>query len=258
MWDFKGTLWNSTQNILPIHWKIWFLYNIEILRALSFKSSYTFLKHTPGMSHQKMHKWSIRVGSHCWDYSPSTLSCIEVYATHLMIEHWLIKSLGAGSPDELQSRNPKIGHQYNGPWFASPTHTNCHIVLAWASCQIHIIADCACAGNAGNVFPAPRVSDPDMHHGTCMMHMPFCMPGSLTSSFLCSQLWRKHSLHSRRMCNPQFCVSGKRPIALQIIASRPLMRDHLLFKTPLAVGLYRGSTDVMLTSQYRRDTFNNN
>ena len=27
-------------------------------------------------------------------------------------------------------------------------------VMAWASCQIHKIADCACAGNAGNVFPA--------------------------------------------------------------------------------------------------------
>ena len=40
MWNFKGTLWNSTQNILPIHWKIWLLYNIEILRALRFKSSY--------------------------------------------------------------------------------------------------------------------------------------------------------------------------------------------------------------------------
>ena len=33
VWNFKGTLWNSTQNILPIHWKIWFLYDIEILRA---------------------------------------------------------------------------------------------------------------------------------------------------------------------------------------------------------------------------------
>ena len=38
VWNFKGTLWNSTQNILPIHWKIRFLYNIEILRALRFKS----------------------------------------------------------------------------------------------------------------------------------------------------------------------------------------------------------------------------
>ena len=32
-WNFKGTLWNSTQNILPIHCKIWLLYNIDILRA---------------------------------------------------------------------------------------------------------------------------------------------------------------------------------------------------------------------------------
>ena len=23
VWNFKGTLWNSTQNISPIHWKIW-------------------------------------------------------------------------------------------------------------------------------------------------------------------------------------------------------------------------------------------
>ena len=48
MWNFKGTLWNSTQNILPIHWKIELLYNIEILRALRFKSSYVFLKRPPG------------------------------------------------------------------------------------------------------------------------------------------------------------------------------------------------------------------
>ena len=47
MWNFKGTLSNSTQHILPIHWKIRFLYNIGILRALRFKSSYAFLKHPP-------------------------------------------------------------------------------------------------------------------------------------------------------------------------------------------------------------------
>ena len=48
MWNFKGYLWNSTQNILLIHWKIRFLYNIGILRALRFKSSYAFLKRPPG------------------------------------------------------------------------------------------------------------------------------------------------------------------------------------------------------------------
>ena len=55
----------------------------------------------------------------------------------------------------------------------------------WASCQIRKIADCACAGHAGNFSPPPRVSHPDMHQ-------------------------RKISRHSRRMHNPQFCVSSKR------------------------------------------------
>ena len=40
-------------------------------------------------------------------------------------------------------------------------------------------------GNAGNVFPAPiskepLVSDPGLHHVTCVTHVPLCMSGSLT------------------------------------------------------------------------------
>ena len=56
----------------------------------------------------------------------------------------------------------------------------------WASYQIRKIAGCACAGNARNVFPRrrfqkkPLVSDPGMHHGTCVTHVPWCMSGSLT------------------------------------------------------------------------------
>ena len=56
----------------------------------------------------------------------------------------------------------------------------------WASYQIRKIAGCACAGNVGNVFPTrrlqrkPLVNDPDMHHGTCVTHVPWCMSGSLT------------------------------------------------------------------------------
>ena len=37
-------------------------------------------------------------------------------------------------------------------------------------------------GMPGTFSPSPRVSDPNMHHGTCVTHMPWCMPGSLTSS----------------------------------------------------------------------------
>ena len=56
----------------------------------------------------------------------------------------------------------------------------------WASYQIRKIACCAWAGNAWNVSPAtdfkrkPLVSDPGMHHATCVTHVPWCMSGSLT------------------------------------------------------------------------------
>ena len=68
MWNFKGTLWNSTQNILPIHWKIWFLYNIEILWALRFKSSYAFLKRPPGLPNSQMCLiiYAVRINSRCY------------------------------------------------------------------------------------------------------------------------------------------------------------------------------------------------
>ena len=62
----------------------------------------------------------------------------------------------------------------------------CTVLWTWASYQIRKIAGCACAGNAGNVFPRrrfqrkPLVSDPGMHHGTCVTHVPWCMSGSLT------------------------------------------------------------------------------
>ena len=35
VWNFKGYLWNSTQNILPIHWKRLILFKGENLRALN-------------------------------------------------------------------------------------------------------------------------------------------------------------------------------------------------------------------------------
>ena len=63
--------------------------------------------------------------------------------------------------------------------------------------------------------PPPRISYPDVHHGTCLTHVPWCMPGSLTSVSFGSRWRGKHSRHSRRMRNMQFTqfyVSGKRPI----------------------------------------------
>ena len=67
-------------------------------------------------------------------------------------------------------------------------------------------------GMPGTFSPPLRVSDPGMHHDTCVTHVPWCMPGLLTSGFLWSRWRRKRSRHSWRMCNPQFCLSGKGPI----------------------------------------------
>ena len=69
-------------------------------------------------------------------------------------------------------------------------------------------------GMPGIFSPLMRVSDPDMHHGTCVTHVPWCMPGLLTSGFLRNR-WREK--HSRRMRNPRFCVSGKRPMPSELV-----------------------------------------
>ena len=59
--------------------------------------------------------------------------------------------------------------------------------VPWASCKIRKIAGAHAPGMPGTFSPPPQVSDTDMHHGTCVTHVPWCMPGSLTSGFLWSR-----------------------------------------------------------------------
>ena len=59
-----------------------------------------------------------------------------------------------------------------------------NVVCKWASCQIRKIAGEHASGMLGTFSPSPQVSDPDMHQGTCVTHVPWCIPGSLTSGFL--------------------------------------------------------------------------
>ena len=66
-------------------------------------------------------------------------------------------------------------------WASSLIHV---LLLSWASCQIRKIAGAHAPGMPGTFSPSPQVSDPDMHHGTCVTHVPWCMPGSLTIGFL--------------------------------------------------------------------------
>ena len=58
------------------------------------------------------------------------------------------------------------------------------IVKSWASYKIRTIAGAHAPGIPGTFSPPPRVSDPDMHQGTCVTHVLWCMPGSLTTVFL--------------------------------------------------------------------------
>ena len=46
-------------------------------------------------------------------------------------------------------------------------------------------------GMPGMFTPPRRFSDPDMHHGTCVTHVSWYMPGSLTSGFLWNR-WREN------------------------------------------------------------------
>ena len=42
----------------------------------------------------------------------------------------------------------------------------------WASCQIRKIAGAHAPGMLGTFSPSPQLNDPDLHHGTCVTHVP--------------------------------------------------------------------------------------
>ena len=68
--------------------------------------------------------------------------------------------------------------------FAAMSHVPIRRDVPWASCQIRKIAGAHAPGMPGTFSPSPQVNDPDMHHGTCVTHMPWSMSGSLTIGFL--------------------------------------------------------------------------
>ena len=90
----------------------------------------------------------------------------------------------------------------------------------------------------------PLVSYPDMHHGTCLTHLPWCKPESLTSGFGLSRWRGNRSWHSRCMHNTPYYASGKRPIATlvagvscSILLRYILSQGYVLLKLHLANGV---------------------
>ena len=63
-------------------------------------------------------------------------------------------------------------------------------------------------GMPGTFSLTLKVSDPGMHHGKRVTHVPRCMPGSIYTGFLWSLWRRKRFWYSQRMRNLQFYVSG--------------------------------------------------
>ena len=84
----------------------------------------------------------------------------------------------------------------------------------------------------------PRVSDPDMHHGTCVAQVSWNKPVLLTNGFVWSQWRGKRPRHSRRMRNRNFTYLARHPyIVLYFILSVRVGESiKWSFATPDAVG----------------------
>ena len=108
---------------------------------------------------------------------PSDLGCMG--RSIVSCTHWLLHTVR----DFVAAHVGALAGLWCRP--AQPAYF-CHHCEIQPMGLLRKIEGCACAGNAGNVFPAtdfkgkPLVSDPGMHHGTCVTPVLWCMLGSLT------------------------------------------------------------------------------
>ena len=79
-------------------------------------------------------------------------------------------------------------------------------------------------------LPLP-VNKPNMYHGTCVTHVPWCMPGSLTSGFFWSWWRGKRSWHSR--CRRSSSTQEQR-------YSPPLGHNHYKFHMTNLISIRAG------------------
>ena len=124
------------------------------------------------------------------------------------------------------------------------------LVVTWASWQIHEIKGCKCAGMPGMFSPPPRVIYPGMHHGTCVAHVRWYMPGSLTNGFIWSQTRGRRSRHSQRMRNTQLHASGKRSMEKKYpVNPQQYPQNGLYSQIP-------SSPPILMTLGRKTDTWN--
>ena len=88
-------------------------------------------------------------------------------------------------------------------------------------------------GMPGTASPPPWVSDPGMHHGTCVTHVPWCIPGLLTSGFLWIRWRGKRSRHSRQCATSNFAYLVRGPWTGQVRFLLPPVKHRELHKSCL-------------------------
>ena len=79
--------------------------------------------------------------------------------------------------------------------------------------------------------PPTWINDPYMYHSACVTHVPWCMPGSLTSGLHWIRWQGKRSRHSWRMRNPQIYVSGKSPIAKAFVFKAAIKKSDWTYRS---------------------------
>ena len=86
-----------------------------------------------------------------------------------------------------------------------------HVMISWYGPLVRYVKlrVAHAPGMSVTFSQPPRVSDPDMHHGTCVTHVPWCVPGS---RYAFKSIAGKLPQHSRRMRSPQLYISCKRPM----------------------------------------------
>ena len=122
--------------------------------------------------------------------------------------------------------------------------------LPWASYQISKLVGCACARNAVNVFLHHQlqrkslVSDPGMHHGTCVTLVPWCMSVSLTSGSRENKTLPAFPAHAHQ----QFYIFDKRPICPQSFPCASHAHSHRAFPLWTGQWLRRSLTAQTITT----------
>ena len=134
-----------------------------------------------------------------WHHMPA---CRVVKLTTMKLSGWLFCSLclPVGLSDPLLWSCPAdclIHEQSHAAWYGSGRW----IVIHGHLTRYVKLRVAHAPGMPEKFSPFLWVSDPDMHHGTCVTHV-----------FLWSQWRGKRPRHSRGMRNPQLYVSGKRPM----------------------------------------------